>query len=449
MDKMLVVVVDAEGARMVEGLEFEPAVTTLALASEDPASWREMACCWPRYRTPLVAERLEDLGWQSANSEMLWEQLLLHSNCLVIDLLRKCVALGGADVEFERDITYRLTGVEDEAEYPVAVSLPPWWETHNYYVLDGDGWQPEPIAVSPQASRDVLFGLPLYEGLSTRLLEAVHNPNWQKADAEHDRGRRYRFTVEVHRDWLMTPHPLLAGRTPRECMHGAHDWLERLIHAQRRRHAAGLDMVALPAGICGGESSPVSREELILHFDLCRVLIEAGWDWCVCHVAPASFSGSVKKKSIWPLRQSRKGRRRRERRLLTAHLQQIGQRWLSESYEGGHSPRVIMEYSRRRVPRAYSAPVVGMQELEESRVQQHAESCGCPLCDAMDHGLLGTAFELLDGYHLELDDEFAFSLCEHKSDWQKQQAEFADWTLGFQAKGESAELPEPQLWDEG
>ena len=43
-------------------------------------------------------------------------------------------------------------------------------------------------------------------------------------------------------------------------------------------------------------------------------------------------------------------------------------------------------------------------------------------------GLFGTAFSFLDGHHLDLDDEFAFSVHETREAWEEQQREYAEWS---------------------
>lgn len=91
--------------------------------------------------------------------------------------------------------------------------------------------------------------------------------------------------------------------------------------------------------------------------------------------------------------------------------------------EGGSPPRFIIECSRRRVPRGAGVAIAGMTEREADR---HEIYCDCPICNMMADGTFGPAFAIIDGHHLELDDEFAFSLHETPEEWEEQQREFAE-----------------------
>jgi hypothetical protein len=204
----------------------------------------------------------------------------------------------------------------------------------------------------------------------------------------------------------MTPRADLGGRIPRQLLHGAHSWLERVTQGQQRRLLAGAEMVALPTSLTGYAEAPLGSEEVIIYFDLCRELIEQGWRWC--------------------LEQADKfGDRPARQQALASHLREVKQQWLNSSYEGGSPPRFIIECSRRRVPRASGVPIVGMSEMEPT---EHLLDCNCPICRMMAEGKLGPSFDCLSGYHLELDEEFAFSLCETREEWEVQQGELGGFS---------------------
>jgi hypothetical protein len=99
--------------------------------------------------------------------------------------------------------------------------------------------------------------------------------------------------------------------------------------------------------------------------------------------------------------------------------------------EGGSPPSFIIECSRRRVPRGADVPIVGMLERE---TVQHIPDCDCPICDMMANGMFGVAFTSLDGHHLELDDDFAFSMYETREEWEKQQREFEEMSAAMDRK---------------
>ena len=144
----------------------------------------------------------------------------------------------------------------------------------------------------------------------------------------------------------------------------------------------------------------MGREEVVMYFDMCRELIGAGWEWCVAQ--------GIELQDV-------AGRLRSEHELV-AILTGVKDEWLMSPLEGGSPPRFIIECSRRRVPRGAGVAIAGMTEREADR---HKIDCDCPICDMMADGMFGTAFVGIDGHHLELDDEFAFSLHESREAWEE------------------------------
>lgn len=70
----------------------------------------------------------------------------------------------------------------------------------------------------------------------------------------------------------------------------------------------------------------------------------------------------------------------------------------------------------------------------------------CPLCEMMANGMCGACFVGIDGHHLELDDEFAFSMHETREAWEQEQREFEDMSAAMdhrQAEREGAGETEP------
>jgi hypothetical protein len=52
----------------------------------------------------------------------------------------------------------------------------------------------------------------------------------------------------------------------------------------------------------------------------------------------------------------------------------------------------------------------------------------CPLCQALAEGEFGPTFMWFDGHRLELEDEFAFSLCVTRAEWERQQEEYRQFS---------------------
>ena len=255
----------------------------------------------------------------------------------------------------------------------------------------------------PNPRRDVLWGRQLSEGLATRLCRAARSSKWSSDECDTDVDARYAHTVAVHRDWLMTPHADLNGRTPRECLHGGMHWLDRVVEGMKLGITNDRDPIPISREMQSYQNGPMGREEICLYFDCCREMIEAGWSWIVQHRAGVDAGNADQQ--------------------LSQVLAEFQDAWMHESYEGGSPAVAIIRSERRRVPR-----VVG------SEGESHRIDCDCPICDMMADGAFGPTFVGIDGHHLELDDEFAFSLCETREEWEERQREYEGFAAEMEAK---------------
>ena len=73
--------------------------------------------------------------------------------------------------------------------------------------------------------------------------------------------------------------------------------------------------------------------------------------------------------------------------------------------------------------------------MSDRQPEEHVIDCDCPICLAMADGLFGVGFAGIDGHHLELDDEFAFSMHETREAWEESQREFAEMSAAIDARG--------------
>jgi hypothetical protein len=425
-DLVTVVIRDGQACRLGASLDTDTAMTLLAIASEDPNSWEDMVGYWPRYQTPVVCEFMDSVPMVAADPEIALGAISESEAWVLIDLGWKRIVTGGAFQPVGRDAVFAMIEDEDGRQHcPLSVHLPPWWELHEQADAAVVGQLRQSPIRRPEVNREVLFGEPLLVDLASRVLEIVRSDRWASRDMD---GRQpcYPFTIEVHRDWLMTPREDLGGLMPRQMLHGAHPWIDRLVWAQRRRFEDGGEIIAAPDDVAGYGTAPMGGEEMVVYFDLCRELIAAAWSWCEdeetncriaagedCLPALAEFLGGVKAA------------------------------WLASPFEGGSPPSFIIECSRRRVPRGTDVPIVGMSERE---TEQHANDCDCPICEMMAEGLFGVGFTHLDGHHLELDAEFAFSMHETREAWEEQQREFEEISAAIdrrQAEREAAGEGDP------
>ncbi len=424
--KVVVAIVDPDGCRLGMSLDVDAAMTLFAVASEDPSCWDDIAAYWPRYQTPQVPEFADGLVIEHVEFTAVCDALNQHDSWVVIDLVKKRI-ITGRDFELVgRDQVFAMVVDETGDQHcPLSVHLPPWWELNEQThanAIDRD--REIPLALR-RVDREILFGDALIEDFAERILKVVESDEWNSSSG--DERSRYGFTMQVHRDWLMTPRQDLGGLMPRQMLHGAHEWIDRLVWAQRLRFEDGGEIVAAPTSVSGYDEAPMGSEEMVMYFDLCRELIAAGWQWCV-----ENQLGS----------QDVTDRSRRHQQLV-AFLADVKQQWLGSPFEGGSPPSFIIQCSRRRVPRGSGVPIVGMTERQ---AEEHLIDCDCPICNMMAEGIFGPGFVGIDGHHLELDDEFAFSMQETREAWEAQQREFAEMSAAMEksrAERESVGETEP------
>ncbi|MEZ6152014.1 MAG: hypothetical protein R3C09_18070 [Pirellulaceae bacterium] len=401
------VVIDASGTRLAERLDSDTGLTLLGLMSEDPSSWEEALDYWPRYRSPVVCEFPSSLPLTLVDSATAFGALESRDQWIVFDLVQKRVLTAPAMSLIGRDPAYDMCAAgEDSPSCPLFIHLPPWWEMLEQVPVSAV-CQPRSTPIDkPHVDRKVLYGDALLNDLAKRILAAVESSLWRTKKAATDERARYPFTVAVHRQWLMTGRPDLDGRKPRQLLHGAVDWIDRIIEGQQQRFNYTKQMIALPDSGADFDTAPMGREEMVFYFDLCRELIDAGWMWCIAQGDRHAQRGLESTLSV-----------------LVAFLREVEAMWMASPFEGGASPSFSIECCRRRVPQGVGVTIEGMSQAAPA---EHVLDCDCPLCIMMAEGMFGVAFMGVDGHHLELDEEFAFSMCATREQWQEMQAEFVD-----------------------
>ncbi len=405
-----VVIIDEQSYRLCRSLSEDPMLTIVSLASEDPACWEDMVVVWPRYRIPVVPEFIDGLAFETVDRTTAIESVTSDGAWVVIDLVRKRVVAGplapmagrnqGLEVDDENSRRKRCS---------FGVHLPPWWEYQENATSEQAFCERTTSLDIPTCNRQVLYGEPLLEDLARRMLGEFAACSAKDPAVLENHRARHEMTVNVHRDWLMTPREDLHGRTPREQLHGAQDWLERLVNTQQARADEGNVLTALPNEFTNYATTPMGLPELVTYFDLCRELISAGWIWC-------RNVGVRLDKNMTNVPAE-------VHRRFVEFLRDIQTQWLQEPDEDGLSPNYIIECSRRRVPCGSEIDITG---IETPVGEGHTGDCDCPICKMMAEHAFGPSFIIFDGHHLELDDEFAFSTHELREDWEMEQGLYGD-----------------------
>ena len=428
-----VIVIDMHAIRFASAVDDWNTTILLACISEDPLDWTEVVAVWPRYKTGPSADDVDALGLTVVDLDTAMAGLSEDRAWMVIDLKNKRVCTGKANDPMLRDGCYAWG--EDNGfgpKFRVPVHLPPWWELHCHVDLS-IVQQPRRLELAifnPQ--RDVLWGPELSKWLANRLLESyvaddrlrelVSNlssdfyarESQDTATTEEEfadtsdryqalRNELYQRKIEIHRDWLMTPRDDLDGRMPRQCLHGGIGWIEHVIDGQKWQISRSVPPVPIPDSMADRAHVPMGLSEVCMYFNLCRELIQDGWIWLAVHAEDTGIEKEVEQ--------------------LALHLEEVQHSWMRMSHEGGSSPAAIIYAERHRSPR-----VVGMDG------ENHILDCNCPICEMMADGAFGPTFVSLDGHHLELDDEFAFSTCETHEEWEKKQREFEEMCAEMDAK---------------
>ncbi|MDB2687159.1 hypothetical protein N9Y42_08085 [Mariniblastus sp.] len=443
-----VVIMDRESCRLGL-LDEDVAMTLIAVASEDPADWSEMLAYWPRYTSRVVPEYLSSVPLEVVSKECLPESIGESQHWVVIDLEQKRFLSGKAFDPIGRDACFAMhTDEHGDQHDPLSIHLPPWWELREQVEFSAINSPRQSPSKVPRVDREFLFGEPLIEAIADQVLEIKSNGRFAEAVKNEAEAHNpfYSLTIEVHRDWLMTPHEDLDGLYPRQMLHGGIDWIDSLAWGQRLRFEqgrGGAQIVAAPKDCHGYNHAPMGREEMAIYFDLCRELIDASWFWCQSDNATLkqrnekqrteSLAGPLIIAQTLPTEEPRLAvsDSASEREDLIGFLNDVKLDWLTSPFEGGSVPAFILECSRRRVPRGGGVEIVGMDQRQK---EQHIIDCDCPICIMMAEGKMGVGFCSIDGHHLDLDDEFAFSIHETREAWEAQQQEYAEMSAKWDAE---------------
>jgi hypothetical protein len=279
----------------------------------------------------------------------------------------------------------------DEAEAE-AIVMPPWWELHQEAspsLLLSRRVPPE----IPDPHREVLWGPPLTQYIASRIVSLVRaGESWIGRDRGGDPCGAYDLTVAIHRDWLMTPNPLLGDGAPRDLLHVGKNWIASLADGQQFRVFENESPVPVSPELSTYARAPMGLHEVILYFEACRETIDAGWRWLI------EDPDRIDEQDV-------------ERQLACA-LDDFLAGWLRTPAEDGLTPAEVIRCDRQRVPLVSDG--------------DHSGDCDCPICEMLDSGMMGPGFTHFDGHQLELDDEFAFSLCATREEWELQQGEWAE-----------------------
>ena len=380
-----------DGVRILAALNDVDAAALRGCVADDPACWDDIVLLWPRcVFDPENAELIEGLPIRAAELSVAAEVMNASIAWFAIDLVGRRLLTGGRHVH----LRLRREPFDKDGPASETIVLPPWWELHQNVgpaaLLD----QREGPLEIPKPHRELLWGSRMTQFFARQMIAMIRGgESWIGKDWEGNPCGDYKWTKLIHRDWLMTPHPVLGGGIPRDLLHIGKDWIADLADGQRFRVYQDDSPVPISTDLSTYENAPLGRHEVILYFEACRETIDAGWRWLIDDPSRASDTDAEIK--------------------LAGVMDSFLAAWLQAPFEGDRPPADVIRCDRLRIPLV-------------SGGEDHVIDCDCPICEMMASGLFGPGFTDFDGHQLELDDEFAFSLCATREEWEQQQQDWAE-----------------------
>ncbi len=357
-------------------------LVAIGALSAEPETMAEFLTAVRRYQPN---HRWEETGQAADQGASITEG---ESWCL-IDLDSRSIVAGGEFTLPKKGESFQA--IEDEQGdgfHIVWIDLPSDWSLQP----GGDDWRSaiaerrETIERNePIASRAILYGQPMLEFVGNSVLGTTEKGAGDK--------HRYAAIRRIHVDWLMTERQDLAGHSPRSVLLCHRNQIDRDInHRSEQWSIQGFAPSALDPNSAAYKFGGYGTSEVALYFDLIRSVLEEAWD-CV-------IAGGLSRDGLI--------------QMLAEHRDQ----WLDQPPEdegGGQTCNELIESERQRMP-----------VVSEGG---HLD-CDCPICQAQADGAFGSGpmFIFSDGHHLELEDEFAFSLTESREEWEREQVGFREYS---------------------
>lgn len=414
----MAVVIDHESVRIMSPLNDVDALALQGCAAEDPATWDDVAIVWPRYK--FHPENTEFADGFPIRETSLDDAITLLADApawFVLDLIQRRVFTGG---HFPL-LRLRHTPINEDGPLTHITVLPPWWELLQHVAPDTICSLRSTPLVIPNPRRDLLWGSALTRCFAERMLSLIQSgEEWIGTDWKDRPCGRRDLTLSVHRDWLMTPHAELNGGIPRDCLHIGKDWISDLADGQTFRVYQNEAPVPISVELSTFESAAMGRHEVVLYFDACREMIDAGWLWLL------EDQRRIEGADAW--------------QKLAKAMDEFLADWRMSPFEGGESPEEVIHCERIRIPLVHER---GSQMID----------CDCPICEMMASESFGPTICHFDGHSLDLDDDFAFSIHATREAWEAQQKEYEEMNARIEADrkrrvelGEDAEDPLGSPW---
>jgi len=369
----------------------------LAALSAEPETFDELAEAIRRY---LPEHRLLEQDQQVTRLE---QAVSGDGPWCLVDLAGRTVVGGGGFEVPEAQGAYEVDEHDQTDGFQLVwLDTPPDW----VFQQAEEDWQ-QVTAERAEAvggrsrldTREVLFGRPLLEHLAAGVMAGIAEYR------EASKKQQWELTNKIHATWLMAPRDDLNGRTPRQLLLADRERITRDL--EHRAHQWSMQRFAPPAlsrDSLAYRFGGFGTTEVVLYYDLVRSLLDEAWR------GADAESGATDERLI---------------EQLAAHRDQ----WLVTQHENGGGPETpseLIESERRRMPVTSDG--------------SHLD-CDCPICQVEVAGGFGPMFMWFDGHHLELEDEFAFSLIESREEWQWEHADCQELSEAMDPKQAEQQVP--------
>ena len=164
---VIVAVIEQDGCRLGTSCDEDSAVTLIAVVSEDPVNWVDIAAYWPRYRTPQVPAFGDGLAIEPAEFSEVLAAIEQHESWVVIDLVQKRVMTGRHFDLVGRNQAFAMVVDESGKQHcPMSVHMPPWWELNEQTDANAVDRKRDRAWSVPRVNREVLFGEAMVDDLA-------------------------------------------------------------------------------------------------------------------------------------------------------------------------------------------------------------------------------------------------------------------------------------------
>ena len=383
------------------------AFVALGVLSAEPETWEEFSDAVRRYLPD------HELTETAQEPESLEAAVPGDQEWCLVDLVGRTVIGGGRFELPDPHGAYQPDEGEEVEGFPAV-----WMDTPRGWLFrdDADDWQ-EVVNARAQGgeerlrpngridTRRALYGRPLLAFLAERVLAAAEPESAQPGSADDE--QTLKRTREIHAAWLMTAREDLRDRTPREILLADQDPIQfDLEHRSFQWSRQGHAPPALPRESAAYRYGGFAVTQIVIYFELIRALLSEAWDRIR---QDPNLSPEV----------------------LVERLADHRDEWWDQPFEEGNmTSRELIECERRRMPVTSEG--------------NHLD-CDCPLCQAHASGQFGPAFMWFDGHHLELEDEFAFSMIESRKEWEREQESYGEFSEEMDSEeGEHEEAAEAE-----